>query len=116
MNNLLAKLQRDLELKGFSPKTKNVYLKQTEKFLKHYNKRPEELGTHEIKEYLHSILTEKQRSSSAVNQAYSALKFFFIHTLDREWASQKIPRTKKQKDCLLFLTVKSYLNRTVNPI
>jgi len=60
MNNLLAKLQRDLELKGFSPKTKNIYLKQI----------------------------EKQRSSSSVNQAYSALKFFFIHTLDREWESQ----------------------------
>jgi len=62
MNNLLNKIQKDLELKGFSPRTKNIYLKQT----------------------------EKQRSSSAVNQAYSALKFFFIHTLDREWESQKM--------------------------
>jgi len=117
MNNLLNKLQRDLELKGFSPKTKNVYLKQTEKFLKHYNKRPEELGTHEIKEYLHSILTEKQRSSSAVNQAYSALKFFFIHTLDREWESQKIPRTKKTKRLPAVLDrdeIISLLNATEN--
>lgn len=117
MNNLLNKLQRDLELKGFSPRTRQIYLNQTAAFLRHYNKKPEELGSDEIKEYLHNILTEKQRSSSAVNQAYSALKFFFIHTLDREWASQKIPRTKKVKRLPAVLNrdeVISLINATDN--
>jgi integrase/recombinase XerD len=94
MSPLREKMERDLELKGLSPKTRRIYLIEVEKFAKHFKKSPEELGTEDIKEYLHYIIREKQNSSCAVNQAYSALKFLYAQTMGKEWILNGIPRTK----------------------
>jgi integrase/recombinase XerD len=52
-------MQKNLEIKGYSRKTQKTYLREVEKFTKHFNKSPEDLGTNEIKDYLHYIITKK---------------------------------------------------------
>ena len=67
MNTSLEKLQNDFLLKGFSGKTRTIYFKEVTKYLNHFKRPPEELGTDEIREYLYNVLTEKQRSTSRTN-------------------------------------------------
>ncbi|WP_250816165.1 site-specific integrase [Clostridium swellfunianum] len=95
MTKLREQFKRDLELKGFSPKTQESYLRHISLFAKHYNKSPELLGTEEIKAYLHYLIAERNFSKSYVNQVYSGLKFLYETTLNRQWDMKKIPRAKK---------------------
>ena len=97
MKTLLERMKQNMELKGFSPRTKECYHSYVKKFEQHYKRSSECLGNPEIKDYLEFLIKEKQASSSSVNQAYSALKFLYETTLDRKWVMKKIPRVKREK-------------------
>jgi len=97
MGRLREQMKGDLELKGLSPKTQEIYLAQVKDFARYFNRSPEHLGEKEIKEYLLYLIRQKKASSSSVNQCYSALKFLYKRTLKRKWAMEKIPRTKISK-------------------
>jgi integrase/recombinase XerD len=97
MGTLRERMQKELVLKGLSPRTRKIYVGEVEKFIRHHAKSPESLGSVEIKEYLHYLITSKGVASSAVNQAYSALKFFYHNTLGRPWEFTSIPRTRRPK-------------------
>jgi site-specific recombinase XerD len=97
MGRLQEQMKMDMELKNFSRRTMDTYLCCVRKFALHYGKSPEATGRREIRDYLYYLLKKKKASQSAVNQAYSALKFLYQTTLRRNWDSFRIPRCKKRK-------------------
>ena len=58
---------------------------------------PEKPGDNDIRDYLYYLLKEKKAAQSSMNQAYSALKFFYEKTLERDWNGDRIPRSKIPK-------------------
>jgi len=97
MGRLYNQMKMDLELKNFSPKTVVCYLQWMVQFVRHYGRSPVEMGEEEIRNYLYHLMKEKDVSQSSINQAYSAIKFFYQSTMGREWNAVKIPRMKKRK-------------------
>jgi integrase/recombinase XerD len=97
MSSLREQMKRSMELKGYSINTQKAYLRCVAEFAKHHKKSPDLLGTAEIKDYLHLLLSIKERSHSFLNTNYSALKYFFETTLGRTWNVKAIPRTKTPK-------------------
>jgi site-specific recombinase XerD len=104
MGRLHDQMKMDLELKNYSPKTRSCYLASVRSFALHFHRSPDELGDHEIREYLHYLLTDKKVSQSAMNQSYSALKFFYETTLKRDWDGFRIPRVKMRKKLPVVLS------------
>lgn len=104
MSKLREQMVRDMELKGFSGKTRKSYIHHIEKYAKHYNLSPERLGSDDISNYLYHLLKEKGYSRSFNAQAYSALKFLYETTLKRDWSGFKIPRSKKKRALPIVLT------------
>ncbi len=104
MGKLREQLERDLELKGFSPRTRTCYLACVRDFVRYFGRSPDGLGADEIRAYLHYLIKEKQVSRSVVAQTYSALKFFYTTTLERDWELSKIPRMKQQKKLPVVLS------------
>lgn len=72
-------------------------------------------GGEEIKEYLHYLITVKKVSHSYVKTVYSALKFFYEVTLQRDWCMKGIPRSKKPKKLPVVLS-KPELNDLFNAV
>jgi len=97
MGRLYNQMKMDLELKNFSPKTISCYLACMVDFVRHYGRSPVEMGEEEIRNYLYYLMKEKKVSQSSINQAYSAMKFFYETTMGREWNGIKIPRIKNRK-------------------
>jgi site-specific recombinase XerD len=117
MGKLRDAMQRDMELKNFSPRTMECYLYWMSLYALHYRKPPDELGDKEIKAFLHFLRKEKKASQSTMNQAYSALKFFYETTLGRPWNGKQIPRCKRGKRLPVVLSreeVQSILSATEN--
>jgi len=97
MGKLQERMRRDMELKNFSPRTIATYLSWVKRFVIYHGRTPEELGDEEIRAYLHSLRMEDRVSQSSINQAYSALRFFYEVSLGREWNALRIPRARKEK-------------------
>jgi site-specific recombinase XerD len=98
-------MKMDLELKNFSPKTIRCYLDCMVNFVRHYGRSPVEMGEEEIRGYLHYLITGKKVSQSSINQAYSAMKFFYEVTLGRAWNGIAIPRMKTRKKLPVVLSM-----------
>jgi len=104
-------------LRRFSPKTITCYLACMKGVAKHFRKSPAELGDEEIRAYLHYLMEERKASQSVLVQTYSALKFFFENTLQKQWNAIRIPRCKQRRKLPGVLTreeVESILSATKN--
>lgn len=104
MGKLKDRMKMDMELKNLSPRTIKTYLSWMKQFTIHYGRSPDQLGDEEIRNYLHYLLKEKEASQASMNQAYSALKFFYEKTLQRDWSGRKIPRSKVPKKLPIVLS------------
>ena len=105
MGKLQDQMQMVMEVKGLRPKTQKTYLACVRRFVAHYHRSPETLGTEEIRRFLHYLVKDCQGSSSSVNQHYSALKFLYERTLGFEWEATQIPRTKRPKKLPVILSM-----------
>jgi len=117
MGELRDRMEMDMKLRRLSPKTISCYLACMKGVAKHFRRSPAELGEEEIRGYLHYLMEEKRASQSVLVQTYSALKFFFEKTLQREWNGSRIPRSKQRKKLPGVLSreeVESILSATGN--
>ncbi|MBW2005412.1 MAG: site-specific integrase [Deltaproteobacteria bacterium] len=103
MGKLREQMKGDLELRGLSPNTQEIYLRQVNQFSRHYGRSPRQLGEKEIKEYLLYLIRKKKASTSTVNQCYHALKFLYERTLNRVWVMARVPRVKSFKQLPIVL-------------
>lgn len=109
------KMIQDMKLRKFSIRTQYCYLKHIEHFEKFFDSNADSLGTEHIREFLTHAIDVKNLSSGYINQAYSALRFFFESTLDRQWNIKHIPRAKKQKKLPVILS-KQEINTIFNNV
>ena len=73
MKTLREQFIQQMELRGYSNATVRSYTETLILISKHYKQSPDLLSTQQIRDYL-SLLVEKNRSQSYVNQFISALK------------------------------------------
>lgn len=93
---LLVATEEELILKGFSPKTKKVYLGHTRRFLREVNKEYSDISVDDIRSYLVGLLDEKKKSHSYVSQALSSIRFLFYNVLHINSLNLDLPRPKKE--------------------
>lgn len=94
---LLAAADEELILKGFSPKTKKVYLGHARRFLLTVKKEYSDISIDDIRRYLISLLDEQNKSHSYVSQALSSIRFLFYHVLRINTLDLDLPRPKKEQ-------------------
>lgn len=106
--NPLEKLRQEMRLRKFSQKTIKSYLHYTTYLLNFTRKSPTNINQSDIRNYLEN-LCDKNASSSTLNTAYSALKFYFEKILYRKFFFN-IPRAKKDKKLPIVLSKKEILD------
>lgn len=105
MKSLREQMEMDLELRGYSNCTKLAYIGAVSRFAQHFNKSPELITEEQIREYLHYLLTKKELSGSSITVIYSAIKFLYETTLQRDWDIQKLPRHKNSNKLPIVLVL-----------
>ncbi len=96
MATLREQMQRDLQLRGLSPKTQRAYLDKARDFARYFKQAPDQLGEEQIREYLHYLL-QKKVSDSTYRQAFGSLKFLYQTTMKQSVVFDKIPRLKTRR-------------------
>ncbi len=94
MSTLREKMQADLQLRGFSPKTQNIYLREVSNLAKYFGKAPEDVTEEQLKEYLVSLLEDRKLSAGTYKYYVAGIKFLYRTTLNRGEVVEKIKYPK----------------------
>ena len=103
-------LAQELRLRNFSSKTVKAYTYYNQEILRFAEKSPREINSQDIKDYL-DYLISSGKSTSTINQAINALKFYYGQILRRKFFSGEIEikRPKKEKKLPIVLSKQEIL-------
>lgn len=103
MNDWYEKSMRALQLGGMSPCTQTAYTRAVRQLVEFHDKTPDHIDETELQDYfLHRRNVDKW-SPATLRIAYSGIKFFFLHVLERNWHIFAYLNAKKirQLPCIL---------------
>ena len=92
MGALRDQMDKDMVLRGMSPRTRESYLYAVRGLAKYYRKSPDTLSEQDIQNYLLYLIEERKLAWSNCNIVVQALKFFYHTTLRRDRMTFVIPR------------------------
>ena len=85
MTSLREKMQEDLKLHGMSIKTQEMYLRAVKLLAEHYRKSPDQITEEELRQYFLYLTNVKHYAPSTFTIALCAIRFFYEHTLRKNW-------------------------------
>ncbi len=86
---LRRRMIEDMTLRNLSVSTQQSYVYAVANFSRHFSRSPDELGLEEVRAYQLHLIGLK-RSWSHINQVTCALRFFYVVTLGRKEAIERI--------------------------
>ena len=95
-NNYMERLYQDMQLRGYSEETQDVYGRAVGKFLRYNGKPVEDLNEQDVRDYV-LYLMKGELSKSSINTYQAAIRFFFGVTLNRSMNYLQMPRLKKDQ-------------------
>lgn len=97
-------MERDLQIRGFSPCTQQCYLGRVREFVRYFMRPPDRLAIDEINRYQHHLTRERKVSWAVFNQSVAALRFFYGTTLQKDWDIKRIPYQKTGRKLPIVLS------------
>ena len=105
MTHLRQRMIEDMQLRGLSERTQETYLRTVRQLAEHYGRSPDQISEEELRQYFLFLENDKQVSGSTFSQALCGIKFFYEHTLKREWAIFELVRPHREKKLPVVLSV-----------
>ena len=94
---MLAKLETELKLRGFSQKTVEAYKFHNSQFLSFVNKKPEEIKEDDVKAYLGNLISDRKLKPASVNLVLCSLRFYYQKILEKDiFARIEAPKSEKK--------------------
>jgi site-specific recombinase XerD len=97
MTYLRQRMQEDLRLRNYSPRTIRSYTRTVAEFASYFHKSPDQLGPEQIRTWLLHLLNDRKLAWGTLQGARSALKFLYTRTLKQTWFDQEIIRPKVRR-------------------
>ena len=89
LSPLRQRMIEDMTLRNLSPSTQQSYVYAVANYSRHFGRSPDQLGLEEVRAYQLHLIGLK-RSWSHINQVTCALRFFYVVTLGRQEAIERI--------------------------
>jgi len=105
MTALRQKMIEDMQLRGFAERTQEAYLSAVRQLAKHYRKSPDQIDEEELRGYFLFLKNEKHAARNTCTIALCGIKFFFQHTLGKEWKTFDFLRPPREKKLPVVLSV-----------
>ena len=88
---------QEMQIRNYSERSIRSYIHCLGRLSLYYKCSPDLLSIDQVKSYLHYCVTEKQESTSTLNQIISAVRILFVDVLHRPWEPLKIKRPRRDK-------------------
>lgn len=97
MGEMRRRMEKELKLRGLSPRTGQTYLRIVHNYVKYYRRPAENMGVEEARAYVLHLIEEKGLSRSSIIQAVCALRFFYQKVLRQELELDLLPLQKRRR-------------------
>lgn len=104
MTPLRQRMIEDLQLRGLSERTQELYVRAVRQLAEHYHKSPERITEEELRTYFLYLKNEKHYSRAASTIALCGIKFFYEHTLKRDWTTLTFVRPPQEHKLPVILS------------
>ena len=94
---LRQRMLQDLQLAGLSTGTQEVYLRAVRQLADHFHTPPDRLSEQQVRHYFLHLQNDREFASGSLGIAYSGIKFFYSHTVPRDWPTLKRLRVRREK-------------------
>ncbi len=95
-NQALERLHQDMQLRGYSDRTQDIYGRAVRAFLNYSAKSVEQLNEQDVRRFT-MYLMSGNLSKGSINTYQAAIRFFFGVTLNRAMNYLQMPRLKEDK-------------------
>jgi integrase len=97
MTPLRQRMLDDLQLRGFSPRTQEAYIRAVCQLATHFHRPPDQLAEDELREYFLYLTKVKHFARASFTIALCGIKFFYERTRSREWKVFDLVRPAREK-------------------
>jgi len=101
---LRQKMIEDMQVNGLAARTQEAYLLAVRQLARHYQKSPDQINEEELRQYFLFLKNEKHAARNTCTINLCGIKFFFQHTLGREWKFFDLIRPPKEKKLPVVLS------------
>jgi len=95
----------ELHRRNYATTTVQYYIQPVERFAKHFHRPPDQLNRTHLREYQAYLLRDRKLEPRTVKLHVSALRFFFVKTLNRRYLLDDMPYPKVPRRLPTILTV-----------
>lgn len=93
---LLTKLNDDLKLAGYKKRSRQSYVRSVRQLRNFWSCDLEEIEEQQVREYWLHCKDELDWAPATMRISYSGIKFFYAHTLVRDWETLSLLKIKRQ--------------------
>ncbi len=114
-----AQMSEDMRLRDFRPRTQEGYMAAAAQFVGWLKRGPETATDKDIRAYFLYLREDKQLAPSSIHVVLYALRFFFHHTMERDWKVFDLLRVNKPRLLPVVLSpgeVRSVLGAVRHPV
>ena len=104
MTHLRQRMLEDLQLRGYSVRTQQVYVRAVRLLAEHYGQSPESITEEQLRQYFLYVKNVKKWSRAASTIALCGIKFFYEQTLGRQWTTLRFVRAQRERKLPVILT------------
>jgi integrase/recombinase XerD len=104
MTPLRQRMIEDMQLRGFSARTQESYATAVRQLAEHYHTRPDRLTEEDLRRYFLYLANEKKVARATATIALCGIKFFYEHTLQRDWTTLRFIRPPREKKLPVVLS------------
>jgi site-specific recombinase XerD len=94
----------DLQLRGLSARTQEMYVRAVRQLADHYHKSPDRITEEELRDDFLYLKNVKHYSRAASTIALCGIKFFYAQTLKREWTTLTVVRAPREQKLPVVLS------------
>ena len=95
----------DIQLGGLSEITQDRYVRAVWQTAEQYDKSPDKITEEEPRQYFLFLKNEKRAARSTCTVALCGIKFFYAHTIKREWPTLTMIRPPKEHKLPVVLSI-----------
>jgi integrase/recombinase XerD len=105
MTPLRQRMLENMQLRGLAARTQESYLAAVQQLAVHFARSPDLLTEEQLRQYFLYLRNDKRLAPNTVNVALNAVKFLYLHTLERPWPLGNLVRPPLPQKLPVVLSV-----------
>src|SRR6266852_8895114 len=103
MTELRQRMIECLQLRGWSERTQESYVRAVRQLAEHYHKSPDLITEEELRQYFLYLKNVKHYSRNTMTIAICGIKFFFERPVEKQWTTFNLVRPAPEKKLPVIL-------------